>query len=130
MDSRDRKGKGIAMDDDDKTKRRARSSGNPDRLLGEAIRADAAEARRRKAAEAEAAAEAKRVVERTEMEEAIRVAAEAERREAAEKRMKAREECGPCDDYDSEEGYHDGIPSDDSDADSESDDKEVPDRPR
>ncbi|CAA7032648.1 unnamed protein product [Microthlaspi erraticum] len=105
------------MDDDDKTKRRARSSGNPDRLLGEAIRADAAEARRRKAAEAEAAAEAERVVERAEMEEAIRVAAEAERREAAEKRMKAREECGPCDDYD-------------SDADSERDDEEVPDRPR
>ncbi|CAA7040106.1 unnamed protein product [Microthlaspi erraticum] len=30
----------------------------------------------------------------------------------------------------SEEGYHDGIPSDDSDADSERDDEEAPDRPR
>ncbi|CAA7042902.1 unnamed protein product [Microthlaspi erraticum] len=130
MDSRDRKGKGIAVDNDDKTKRRARLSGNPDRLLGEAIRADAAEAHRRKAAKVEAAAEAERVVERAEMEEAIRVAAEAERREAAERRMKAREECAPCDDYDSEEGYHDGIPSEDSDADSERDDEGVSDRAR
>ncbi|CAA7035640.1 unnamed protein product [Microthlaspi erraticum] len=64
------------------------------------------------------------------MEEVIRVAAEAERREAAERRMKARVECDPCDDYDSEEGYRDKIPSDDSDADSERDDEEVPDRPR
>ncbi|CAA7015723.1 unnamed protein product [Microthlaspi erraticum] len=68
MNPKDRKGKGIAMDDGDETiasiARRTRSSARPERLLGGAIQADAAERRRKTAVdEATAAAEAEKVVE-------------------------------------------------------------------
>ncbi|CAA7031266.1 unnamed protein product [Microthlaspi erraticum] len=95
MKPTDRKGKGIAIDDGDETiasiARQTRSSARPERLLGGAIQADAAERRRKTVAdEATAAADAERVVERDEMEEAARIAAEADRWEEAESEAEGR----------------------------------------
>ncbi|CAA7049492.1 unnamed protein product [Microthlaspi erraticum] len=83
-----------------------RSSARPERLLGGAIQADAAERHRKTAVdEATATAEAKKVVEMAEMEEAARVAAEAERREETERQREGEEhDSGDETDSDEDEG--------------------------
>ncbi|CAA7014278.1 unnamed protein product [Microthlaspi erraticum] len=57
------------------------------------------------------------------MEEAERVTAEADRREAAEEKKKAEADRDSDRETSSDKWYRDGIPSDDSDADSERDDE-------
>ncbi|CAA7054961.1 unnamed protein product [Microthlaspi erraticum] len=129
MNPTDRKGKGIAIDDGDETiasiARRMRSSAHPETLLGGAIQADAAERRRRTPVdEAAAAAEAERVVERAEMEEAMRIAAEAERREEAERaRQRDGEESDSGDETNSD--CDDGTPPGHPDVDHEDNEGET-----